>query len=219
MDDGSAAEGVAIESASPPAVEVSAGSPWEPPRSRANQAVEHEALACVHRGQTQRALALLLDAYGSAVTAIAVRVLRNPELAKDVRQQVFLEAFQGFARFEGRGSLLGWLCGITYHRCLDELRRRKRIAPSDAFQVVDELDREPDPAMDANRAANRRALEHCLAKLPPRVQAQVLMRYLEGMSYVEIGQIVQEPSGTVQVRISRILPRLRRCLRGEGVER
>jgi DNA-directed RNA polymerase specialized sigma24 family protein len=46
-----------------------------------------------------------------------------------------------------------------------------------------------------------------------------LMRCFLGLSYVEIAAVVGDPHGTVQVRMSRILPRLRRCLRGEGVAR
>jgi RNA polymerase sigma factor (sigma-70 family) len=207
-----------IEREGPPADQPPSGR-WEPPRSRANRAAEDEALAFARHGQRDRALTILLDAYGTAVTALAVRLLRNAEVAKDVRQQVFLEAFQGFARFEARGSLLSWLYSITFNRCMDELRRNTRLVPSDNFDVLDRLDREPDPVMDADRVAERRALEHCLARLQPRLRAQLLMRYMEGLSYVEIGEIVGEPPGTVQVRMSRVMPKVKRCLRGEGVAR
>ena len=51
------------------------------------------------------------------------------------------------------------------------------------------------------------------------MRMQLLMRHFLGLSYIEIGEAVGVPHGTIQVRMSRILPRLRRCLRGEGVAR
>jgi RNA polymerase sigma factor (sigma-70 family) len=71
--------------------------------------------------------------------------------------------------------------------------------------------------MDPDQTATRRALERCLEKLAPPLRSQVMMRYFLGLSYAEIGEEVGAPQGTVQVRVSRILPRLRRCLKGEGL--
>lgn len=160
-----------------------------------------------------------MDAYGDAIKAFALRIVRNRELAKDIRQQVFLEAFQGFDRFAGRSSLWSWLCSIAYHRCLDELRRLRRTNADDDLAVLNDLAGPPDPTMDADRAAKRRALEQCLGELSVPMRTQLLMRCFFGLSYVEIGEVLGTPHGTVQVRMSRVLPRLRRCLRGEGLAR
>jgi RNA polymerase sigma factor (sigma-70 family) len=78
---------------------------------------------------------------------------------------------------------------------------------------------QPDTTMDEDRVEKQRALERCLGHLSVSMRTQLLMRCFLGLSYVEIGEVVKDSHGTVQVRISRILPRLRRCLRGEGVAR
>jgi RNA polymerase sigma-70 factor (ECF subfamily) len=160
-----------------------------------------------------------MAAYGAPLTAFAVRVLRDRELAKDVRQQVFLDAFQGLEKFEGRSSVWSWLCSIAYYRCFDELRRIRRARAVDDLDGLEEFFGSPDDAVAADRVAKRRALEQCLGKLPAEMRAQLLMRCFLGLSYAEIGDAVGASPGTVQVRISRILPRLRRCLRGEGIAR
>lgn len=161
-------------------------------------------------------------AYGDPLTAFAVRVVRDVELAKDIRQQVFLQALKSIGNFQGRSSLWSWLCGIAYHRCLDELkrfRRSKLMVSCEDSEGLEEALGEPDVTMDEDRVAKRRALERCLGKLAPRLRAQLLMRYYFGLSYQEIGELVGVPHGTVQVRISRILPELRSCLRSEGMDR
>lgn len=193
--------------------------PWQPLRSRADLRAEEAALMCVRGDRRDEGLKILMIAYGAPLVAFALRAVRDRELAKDVRQQVFLEAYQGIDKFEGRSTLWSWLCGIAYHRCLDELRRGRRTGPLDDFDVLDGLAGLPDPSMDEDRIAKRCALERCLGKLPTTMRAQLLMRCFLGLSYAEIAEVVGDPAGTVQVRISRILPPLRRCLRGEGVAR
>jgi RNA polymerase sigma factor (sigma-70 family) len=143
---------------------------WQAARSRDDDLVEQAALACVRRGQRSRALEILMVAYGERITAFAIRMLRDVEAAKDVRQQVFLEAFQGIDKFLGRSKLLSWLYGITYHRCLDHLRRRRQTTAIDDFDVLKLLDGQPDPMMDPDRVAKRRALEDCLGDLPERLR-------------------------------------------------
>ena len=190
-----------------------------PAAARVDRSAEAAALASVRDGRRDEALKILMATYGRPITAFAVRILRNREVASDVRQQVFLEAFQGIHKFEGRRSLWSWLCGIAYHRCLDELRRSRRTATVDDFDVWDRLAEEPDPTMDVDRVAKRRALEHCLSKVSAPLRSQLLMRCFLGLSYEEISDATGDRAGTVQVRLSRILPRLRRCLRGEGLTR
>jgi RNA polymerase sigma-70 factor, ECF subfamily len=185
-------------------------------RSRINREAEAAALESLRRGQPAEALSVLMTAYGSLLTAFIVRIVRDREIAKDVRQQVFLEAFQGIGKFEGRSSCWTWLSSIAFHRSLDMARSARRFEATDNFDVLEALDWQPDPTMDAEVVSMRRALEHCLGKLPEAQRAELLMRLHHGLTYEEIGEIVGMPAGTIQVRLSRILPRLRRCLRGKG---
>jgi len=215
--EGSAPEGG--EALASSVAEPGAATPWQPPRSRVDHSREEVALACVHRGDREEALKILMTAYGAPLMAFIVRTLRDRELAKDVRQHVFLAAFQRIDTFEGRSSLWSWLCGIAFHRCLDELRRNRRSPTLHDFDVLDALGEPSEPMMDPARLTRRRALEQCLGKLSPAMRTQLLMRCFLGLSYAEVGEAVGEAHGTVQVRISRILPRLRRCLQGEGVTR
>ncbi len=210
------------ESQSPRPGEAPAASPWKPPRSRVDHAAEETALAHVRAGQRNAAFEVLIAAYSGPLTSFIVRVLRNTDDARDVSQQVFHQALQGIDRFQGRGTLWGWLCGIAYHRCLDALkqsRRTRRTMVSGGANLLDSFAGDPDATMDEDRVAKRRALDRCLGKLSAPIRAEVLMRYLFSLSYQEIGEVVGAPPGTVQVRMSRILPRLRSCLLGEGIVR
>jgi RNA polymerase sigma-70 factor (ECF subfamily) len=192
------------------------GAPRPPRRSRVDPAREAEARDLLRAGRPREAIQVLMKAYGSGVLGYARRMLGDAELAEDTRQQVFLEAWLGLDKFEGRSSLWVWLCGIAYHRCLDAAKRRKRIQAGEVSVDADVLDSvlgTPEGSMAPDQLAQRQALVRCLGKIPAAHRAQLSMRYCEGLSHVEIGQIVGEPPGTVQVRITRLLPKLRRCLK------
>ena len=78
----------------------------------------------------------------------------------------------------------------------------------------------PDLASSAEErlvvTAFSRALEQCLAALVPRARAAVLLRYQEGFSYPEMAAICHERPATLQARVARALPPLRRCLENRG---
>lgn len=191
--------------------------PKQPPKSRIDYAAEEAALACVRRGQPDEALKILLVAYKAPLTAFVSRALRDSELTSDVLQQVFLEAFQNIERFESRGSLLGWLYGIAYHCCLAERKHARRRATLADVYESDEFVQEL-VSMTGADPAKERALEDCLAKLEPSLRALVVMRFSFGLSYAELSEMTGTTPATVRVRISRVLLRLRQCVRRKGTD-
>jgi RNA polymerase sigma-70 factor (ECF subfamily) len=216
-DDGS---DVAVDSGDARAAVVAPAAPSRV--TRIDAAREREVLDLWARGRRDEAMRVLMSTYGRLIVAYARRTVRDEHDAQDIRQQTFLEVFRGLDTFERRSSLWTWLCKIAFNRCVDAGRRRGRIDKGEVAVDSDVLDAVRDPsehAMSADVLAMRRALETCLRKLPIAIRLQVLMRTHQGLSYSEIAEIVGDPAGTVQVRIARALPKLQKCLRGEGVHR
>jgi len=164
-------------------------------------------------GDRRRALELLMAQYGDAILRFAVEMTRDRALADEIRQQVFVEAYRDLERFAQRSSIRTWLFGIARHRCLDatKLRRRwfhryKNDAPPEAQTHVADL----DATLDRERLA--RFLEECVGKLAPAAREAVLLRHQQELSYDEASEITGERAGTLQQRVARALPVLRRCL-------
>jgi RNA polymerase sigma-70 factor (ECF subfamily) len=183
--------------------------------------IEAEALAHLDRGDSRGALIVLMRAYGDAVLGHCVRSVRDRALAEDIRQQVFLEAFRDLPRFQRRSTLRCWILGIASHRCLDAIKaRRRRDARIDSGEeeaVVEAVAESPDPAHHVDRERTSRVLEDCLEGLSDEVRMTVLMKYQLGLSYEEMSPMVNQRPGTLQARVARALPVLRRCLENKGV--
>lgn len=183
------------------------------------EGVEREAFEALERGDHEVALNLLMDAYGDAVYRFCRHMVRDPELARDVHQMTFVGAYQAFGRFRGNSKLKTWLYGIARHRALDALkmeRRRRR-----RFQEVEELPEPPEAGGGAEEEAERRSLKtvlaRCLEKLAPQVRLAVLLRYQNEMSYRDMAETCDARAATLQARVARAMPVLKRCLRAQGV--
>ena len=193
--------------------------PAPPPPSRIDEKAEAEVRECLRDGRLGDALKILMRVYGTWITSFIFRILRHRQDTEDVRQTVFLQAFTGFSVFEGRSSFYTWLTSIAFHRCMDAVKKGRRAKNVDHVDILNALHWQADPGMDAGVVAKRRALERCLGKLPEALRGELLMRFYLGLSFVEIEAIEKVPAATIQMRMSRILPRLRQCLNSRGVGR
>jgi len=180
---------------------------------------EGAALAALDRGRTEEALAVLMRAYGAGVYRYCRQMVGDEDLAEEIRQMTFVQAYEGLAKFARRSSLRTWLFGIARHRCLDLVkvtrRRRKRFGPLEEAPELPEPGRNVEEHLEERSRA--RALEGCLQILAPRVREAVLLRFQQGLSYPEIARLSGENAPALQVRVARALPVLRRCLEEKGM--
>lgn len=188
-----------------------------PPRKvRPNE----QALQALERGDRRAALVILMSAYGADIHRYCYKILRNRSTADDVHQLVFIQAFESFGSYSGSSSLRTWLYGIANHRCLDACKVNRRWFHR--FKLGTETHDEVDPAPSGeDRVATKsvvEALDGCLEKLEPHVRIAVILRYQEGFSYEQMAQICQEKPATLQARVARAMPLLRRCLENKGVD-
>ena len=163
----------------------------------------------IDRGDRHRALTELMERYGDRVYRFAYAMTRDSTAAEDVRQQVFIEAYRDFHRFERRSSLRTWLFGIVRHRCLDSSKIRRRWWRRFKNDPPEDPELEP-PDLDRGRIA--RMLAACLEKLAPAAREAVALRYIEELAYEDAAVITGDQAGTLQQRVGRALPVLRRCV-------
>ena len=170
------------------------------------------------RGDREGALAVLVRAYGPALYRFCRQMVVDPDLAHDVHQTTFLQAFEGLEGFGGPLMFRGWLYRIARHRCLDALKAARRREKR--FALVGELPERPDPDAGADVSLGEKsrtaALRRCLGELAPHIRAAVFLRFQEGFSYEQMARLLRERAPTLQARVTRVLPVLRRCLEAQG---
>jgi RNA polymerase sigma-70 factor, ECF subfamily len=180
---------------------------------RAPQPDDSDVLAALAAKDLRRALTVLMDRYGHGVYRFAYEMTRDASIAEDVRQTVFVEAYRDLEKFQGKSAIRSWLFGIARHRCLDHTksrnrwwRRYKNDTPVEA-EVL-----EPVADHDLDRTMMARVLVLCLERLQPAAREAVVLRYQLEMAYDEIAQVTGDRVGTLQQRVARALPVLRKCV-------
>ena len=168
--------------------------------------------------QDDSALKKLYERTSSPLFGLALRIVRNRDVAEDVLQEAFLSIWRGAGNY--RASLsppMAWMGLIVRSRALDALRKRS----SDRADLMNELDDElaqtlegdsPNPMDAADASEQSFALHHCLGKLDHKQREVVSLAYLRDQSHGELAEQLKLPLGTVKTWIRRGLEQLRTCM-------
>lgn len=158
----------------------------------------------------EQAMAALYDHYGRGVYALALRIVRQPNVAEEIVQETFVRVWRAAYSFDGGASFEGWLYRIARNMCLDQLRRqRARPEIDDAMESDSEhdhpLDAIADEAADVAEEAwerlRRDQVRQALNGLPPEQRVALELAYFEGLTHREIAERLGEPLGTVKTRL------------------
>lgn len=143
---------------------------------------------------------------------IALRIVRRPDMAADVVQDVFIQVWRNARSFSAeRGDAQAWLTGIARYRALDALRKRRREILSDDPALGDAAE-EPDIIDRIEQAGTESALRKCLDELAERERRCVVLAFVDGLSHSELARRLGAPLGSVKSWVRRGLLSLRRCL-------
>ena len=174
-------------------------------------AADVAALARMARGD-ESGLAELYDRHATPVYSLALRIVRRPEDAEDVTQQVFTQAWRTSARFDqSRGVVAAWLLMIARSRAIDCLRRRNPAR--DGISDDARLAAIPDPELSVEYVvATRDEIERvqvAIDALPAEQRVAVELAYYDGLTQSEIAERTSTPLGTVKTRVRSALQTLR----------
>jgi RNA polymerase sigma-70 factor (ECF subfamily) len=159
------------------------------------------------------------------VFGLAARLLGDPEEARDLSQEVFLQVYRKLGRFEGRSSLRTWIYRIVVNQCRNRRRWwrrrwRERSCTLEALSASDETrlfsTDEADAFEELARRERARGVQQALLALSFDHRAILLLREVEGLSCEEIAASLGLAQGTVKSRLARARESLRRLLAPAG---
>lgn len=160
-------------------------------------------------------LAAAYHRWSPLVHSLARRSLGDAKEAEDVTQEVFLGVWRGRRGFRPeRGTIGGWIVGITRRGIADALSARTRrlhllAAAGSSLALADPVTRKPETALD------RVLVLHELARLPAPQQRVLRLTYYEDLTQTQIARRTGWPLGTVKSHARRGLHQLRRRLQEE----
>jgi len=162
----------------------------------------------------REAFSQLYDRFSSLVYTFAMRMLRVPQDAEDLLQEVFVQVWHQADRYsEERGSPEAWIMNITRSRAIDKLRSIRRMENS--FVLTDDPARAESTEnveSSASESETKLTMNSALANLPEGQRRVLELAYFDGLSQTEIADRLKEPLGTVKTRMRSGIHRLRGLL-------
>lgn len=175
------------------------------------------------------ALEVLYDRYVSGCYGLALKIVRDPSVAEEVVQDVFMKLWvRPDSYVPERGKFSGWLLTLVHNRSIDRLRRartagQQSLVPLDldngsGITVADTL---PDPALgpydEVWRSEKGSIVRRALSTLPTPQREAISLAYFGGLTQKEIAEKLGEPLGTIKTRTRSGLMQLRRVLARQGL--
>lgn len=167
-------------------------------------------------GGSEAAFEQIVRRHQRAVLTLLVRLTGDAGLAEDLAQDTFVKAFRSLGAFDTARRFSSWLLRIAHNTGIDALRRQRlkivslETAAADNQPLDPEAPAEPDPL---ERAALAGALDFAMQRLTPTQRAAISLRYEEGLSFADLGQVLGMPEATARSHVHRARKALAAALR------
>ena len=177
---------------------------------------DRELLARVREGD-RGAFAQLYDRYGDPAYSLAVRIVRDRDLAADVVQDAFLAVWKNAASFDPeRGQASTWILTMTHNKAVDLVRREQRRRADQLDPEHDAPSTDPAPDQLAHLSAARGQIREAMAQLPAAHREVIELAYFGGYTQSELADMLSVPMGTIKSRTFAALKALRAALEETG---
>ncbi len=153
------------------------------------------------------ALATLYDRHAARLYGLALKILKDPVLAEDVLQDLFLYLWQNAEKFEERrGQALAWMMILCRNRAIDKLRARgkrqsRSAAIGDEILAVPSFDESESPFEIVHSKETLKRIAAAMDELPKEQRTPIDLAFFGGLSQSEISEKLKIPLGTTKTRI------------------
>jgi RNA polymerase sigma-70 factor (ECF subfamily) len=175
-------------------------------------------LAALRRGDAAT-FRQLVETYSPRIYNLALKMLGDPDLAEDILQETFVNAYRAIDRFEGRSHISTWLYRIAHNAVLMRLRKEQRIPDLKSLEEDVDLDvlSAPDQWDDAPERRLLQAellgkMDEALGNLSEALRVVFVLRDIDGLSTAETAEVLDLSETAVKSRLHRARLALREQL-------
>ncbi|MCG3198513.1 MAG: ECF RNA polymerase sigma factor SigW [bacterium] len=182
-------------------------------------AVDSRAVEGFRRGDPQ-AVARVVGAFGKRLVGFIRVFTRNQEVAKEVAQEVFVEACRKREQFRAPEELSAWLFTVAKRKAIRATERKSYTHEIGMDrEALDHLSPSVAPEQGARLQLDQLGghLSQALDKLPPEEREILALRYFGQLRIGEIAETARIPMGSVGGKIDRALAKVRRVLEEKGI--
>lgn len=169
------------------------------------------------------AFTLLVKAYQNKVFSLAYYVTKNHHDAEDVAQEVFIKMWRALPTYRGDAPDT-WIMKIAKNTCLDFIKQKKRVEPlgyeidgESVERPIPDTDVQSNPPDAAVQAEQRQQIAKAILQLSDEHREILTLRYMNGLSYEQLQEVLGVGMGTVKSRLARAKKSLQNILKSGNI--
>lgn len=151
--------------------------------------------------------------FSQIIFNLMFRTLHNREESEDALQDVFLQVWDRASSYDSsKGAVSTWITNMARNKAIDKLRSR---ANRRCLNITDEESLKSNIDMNSiieNINERRVVIKRALDGIPSEQRKVIEMAYFDGLTHVEISELLSLPIGTVKTRIALGISKLRKCI-------
>jgi RNA polymerase sigma-70 factor (ECF subfamily) len=165
---------------------------------------DEEVCSRVQAGESDR-FGTLVERYEKKLLRYGRKFLSNREDIEDIVQDVFISAYQNIQGFDVSQRFSPWIYRIAHNAFVNGLKRKERspFVLVDFDTILAHASSEDEGLSERDVREMKDMIDRGLGELAPKYREVLILYYLEEMTYKEIAEILQVPTGTVGIRIKR----------------
>lgn len=139
----------------------------------------------------------IYEMYSRKVFLFLMSKTNDEHLAEELTQETFFQAVQCINQFQGKSSILTWLCGVANNVWLKYLRKHKENISIDdgSFDVADK--------QDINVSWDQKEILQLIHKMNEPMREVMYLRLVSNLSFAEIGEIIGKTENWTRVTFFR----------------
>ena len=143
---------------------------------------------------TSRKFRQIYEDHKGLVFSIARLYSNLPGERMDLFQEIWLQVYQGFVRFEGKSKLSTWIFSVAKNTAINFLKRNKKNAAATLPRSIPQITPE-------QQLLSREEVRGVLEKLSSEEQELVLLKYCYDQTYEELARRIEVPVSTIKSRL------------------
>lgn len=162
---------------------------------------------------------ILVNKYELSILRFVYNTVRDKEAAEDITQEVFITVYNKLYTFNKEYKFSNWLFQIARNKCIDYVRKYKRVYEANVEEVGEMVSREISPEQSTEFKEVKKLIENFLETLNDTDKQIILLRYSDDdMTFSDIAEVLRLGESVVKKRYYKARERFReyRMLKEKG---